>query len=188
MNDPGFDTTQPADSDGRAPGWYAAENRSPGMVQYWDGSRWAGVPIVSNRWGTAPRDLLGWVGVWLVVFGSAATGILTVYSVSAITSVQGGSGGLEASGLTFPLAWFVAAGVIIAAGTMCGLIASIRADARNYTSAQARIAFKAGGGLLLATIVFALTGLAVIALGIIAATIIFVLGVIVLAVLFAVSF
>ena len=183
MDNPGFDASRAADSDSRTPGWYGAENRSPGMVQYWDGSRWAGVPVVSNRWGNAPRDLLGWVGVWLVVFGSAATGILTVYSVSTITSARGDSGGL-----TFPLAWFVAAGVIIAAGTMCGLIASIRADARNYTSAQARIAFKAGGGLLLATIVFALTGLAVIALGIIAATIIFVLGVIALAVLFAVSF
>lgn len=188
MDNPGFDASRAADSDSRTPGWYGAENRLPGMVQYWDGSRWAGVPVVSNRWGTAPRDLLGWVGVWLVVIGSAATGILTVYSVSTITSARADSGGLDASGLTFPLAWFVEAGVIIAAGTMCGLIASIRADARNYTSAQARIAFKAGGGLLLATIVFALTGLAVIALGIIAATVIFVLGVIVLAVLFAVSF
>ena len=188
MDNPGLDASRAADADGRAPGWYAAENRLPGMVQYWDGSRWVGVPIVSNRWGTAPRDLLGWVGVWLVVFGSAATGILTVSSVSAITSARGVSGGLEASSFTFPLAWFVAAGVVIAAGTMCGLFASIRADARNYTSAQARIAYKAGGGLLLATIVFALTGLAVIALGIVAAAIIFVLGVIVLAVVFAISF
>ncbi len=188
MDNPGFDASRAADSDSRTPGWYGAENRSPGMVQYWDGSRWAGVPVVSNRWGTAPRDLLGWVGVWLVVFGSAATGILTVYSVSTITSARGESGALDASGVTFPLAWFVAAGVIIAAGAMCGLIASIRADARNYTSAQARIAFKAGGGLLLATIVFALTGLAVIALGFVVAAIIFVLGVIVLAVLLAISF
>lgn len=188
MDDSGFETSRPADADGRAPGWYSADKQAPGMVQYWDGSRWSGVPIVSNRWGTAPRDMLGWVGVWLVVFGFAATGILTVISVSAITSAQGQSGGLAAGGFTFPLAWFAAAGVTIAAGTMCGLIASIRANARNYTSAQARIAFKAGGGLLLATIVFALTGLAVIAVGIVAAAIIFVLGLIVLAVLFALAF
>ena len=110
------------------------------------------------------------------------------WSNPAITSARGESGALDASGVTFPLAWFVAAGVIIGAGAMCGLIASIRADARNYTSAQARIAFKAGGGLLLATIVFALTGLAVIALGFVVAAIIFVLGVIVLAVLLAISF
>ena len=184
MDDPGFAASHAADSDGRSAGWYAAEGGPPGTVRYWDGSSWAGVPVRSNRWGTAPRDLLGWVGVWLVVFGSAATGILTVSSVSAFTSARGEG----ASEVDFPLTWFIAAGVVIAAGTMCGLIASIRADARNYTSAQARIALKAGGGLLLATVVFALTGLAVIALGIVVAAIIFVLGLVLLGIIFAVSF
>ena len=173
--------------DDRNPGWYLPESGTAGMVQYWDGTRWSGLPVRANRWGTAPRDLLGWIGVWLVVLGSAATAILTVMSVSEITSTQDGGPGLTDNGATFPLAWFVAAGAVIAAGTLCGLAASIRAESRNYTSAQARIALRAGGGLLLATVTFALTGLAVLALGIVVAVIVFVLGLIVLGAMFALS-
>jgi hypothetical protein len=175
---------EPAD---QTPGWYPPESGAAGTVQYWDGARWSGLPVRANRWGTAPRDILGWIGVWLVVLGSAATAILTVISVSEITSTQDGGPGLADNGATFPLAWFVGSGAVIAAGTLCGLAASIRAESRNYTSAQARIALKAGGGLLLATVTFALTGLAVLALGIVVAVIVFVLGLIVLGAMFALS-
>ena len=54
-------------------------------------------------------------------------------------------------------------------------------------SAQARIALKAGGGLLLVTITFALTGLAILAVGIVVAVIVFILGLIVLGAIFALS-
>ena len=50
----------------QTPGWYPAESGALGMLQYWDGDRWSGLPVRANRWGTAPRDLLGWIGVWLV--------------------------------------------------------------------------------------------------------------------------
>ena len=169
------------------PGWYPAESGMIGMLQYWDGVRWSGLPVRANRWGTAPRDLLGSMGVWLVVLGSAATAILTVITVSAITSMQDGGPGLADNGVSFPLAWFVASGAVIGAGTLCGLAASIRAEARNYASAQARIALKAGGGLLLVTITFALTGLAILAVGIVVAVIVFILGLIVLGAIFALS-
>ncbi|NQW73050.1 MAG: hypothetical protein HQ453_09990, partial [Actinobacteria bacterium] len=52
---------------------------------------------------------------------------------------------------------------------------------------QARIALKAGGGLLLVTVTFALTGLAILAVGIIVAVIVFVLGLILLGAIFALS-
>jgi hypothetical protein len=171
---------------GENPGWYPVESDTRGMLQYWDGLRWTGLPVRANRWGTAPRDLLGWIGVWLVVVGSAATAILTVITLSEITSMQDGQG-LADNGVSFPLAWFVASGAVIGAGTLCGLAASIRAESRTYTSAQARIALKAGGGLLLVTITFALTGVAILAVGIIVAVIVFVLGLILLGAIFALS-
>ncbi len=170
----------------QTPGWYPAESGTTGMLQYWDGDRWSGLPVRANRWGTAPRDLLGWIGVWLVALGSAATAILTVMTVRDITSMQDGQG-LADNGVSFPLAWFVASGAVIGAGTLCGLAASIRAESRNYTSAQARIALKAGGGLLLVTVIFALTGVAILAVGIIVAVIVFVLGLILLGAIFALS-
>ncbi len=169
----------------RQAGWYPPEGGTIGMVQYWDGARWTGIAVRANRWGTAPRDILGWVGVWLVVIGTAGVGLLTVITVGQVTSTDDGGPGLADNGASFPLAWFVASGLVIGAGALCGLAASIRAESRNYTSAQARIALKAGGGLLLATIVFGLTGLAVLALGIVIGVIIFVLGVIVLGLILA---
>lgn len=171
----------------RAAGWYPPENGPDGLVQYWDGARWSGLAVRANRWGTAPRDLLGWVGVWLVVIGAAAIGLLTIITVSQVTSTQDGGPGLADNGATFPLAWFVASGVVIAAGTLCGLGASIRAESRDYTSSQARIALKAGGVILLCAVIFTLTGLAVLALGIVIAVIVFILGLIVLGLLFALS-
>ena len=171
----------------QTPGWYPAEAGTIGMLQYWDGVRWSGLPVRANRWGTAPRDLLGSIGVWLVVLGSATTAILTVITVSTITSIQDGGPGLADNGVSFPLAWFVASVAVIGAGTLCGLAASNRAASSNYASAQARIALKAGGGLLLVTITFTLTGVAILAVGIVVAVIVFILGLIVLGVIFALS-
>ena len=187
MSNAGPTTSTGPEPASQSPGWYPALNGTSGLLQYWDGERWTGIPVRANRWGTAPRDLLGWIGVWLVGVGSSGTAILTVITLSEITSMQDGGPGLSDNGVHFPLAWFVASGIVIGAGTLCGLAASIRAESRNYTSAQARISFKAGGGLLLATITFALTGVAILAVGIVVAIIIFILGLILLGAIFALS-
>jgi hypothetical protein len=161
----------------RPAGWYPAPGGESRVVSYWDGNAWSGAGVPSNRRGVRPRGRLGWAGLWLVIAGGSGIAVLILATLDE-ASRPGGQG----TGLPFVgLAVFAAA---LIAGTVCGILASLRADRRHYENPQARAAFKAGGGMIVIAAGFALIALGIMTLGLIAAVTFVVLGLLMLGLIF----
>jgi hypothetical protein len=161
----------------RPAGWYPAPSGEARVVCYWDGAQWTGSSVPANRRGVRPRGRLGWAGLWLVIAGGSGIAVLILATLDEASRPGGRGTGLPLVGLTLCAA-------VLIAGTLAGVLASLRADRRHYENPQARAAFKVGGGMIALATAFALIGLAIMSLGLVAAVTFVVLGLLLLGLIF----
>lgn len=161
----------------RPAGWYPAPEGQARAVCYWDGTKWSGPAVPASRRGVRPRGRLGWAGLWLVIAGGAGIAVLILATLDEASRAVGGG-----TAVPFPgIACFAAVLII---GTGCGLLASLQANRRHYENPQARAAARLGAVLIAVAAAFALIGLAIMSLGVLAAATFVVLGLLLLGLLF----